>query len=398
MITKIVNGHLVMPEGITDGTLVLENGKIRGIETAASAERGTAAPALKEAEILDACGLFVCPGFIDEHVHSYSKGGARLSFLKEPEQAAKAHLLAGTTTITPSIAYNVFREDFFAAIQKIREAMKAEHTTIAGIHMEGPFVNPRFGAHSERAWTYDKASFLALLSAAGEDLLHMTYAPELPYAPEMEAELSARGIGMDLGHTAFSPADALRAKKAGAAVITHLFDAMGCYRGPESAEDTGDLQEQASAIALSMDGFFYELICDSRSCHVKPASMKLAYRAAGEDRIITVSDASTTGDPYDPADYPETDLRSAEDLNINEIGQLSGSRLTVLESARNFMNVTGCGLRAAVKTATYNPARALKLSGRVGSLLPGRDADILFTDGSLMLKRVIKHGMNVTVY
>ena len=389
MITKIVNGHLVMPEGITDGTLVLENGKIQGIETSASADRPAAAP-----EILDARGLFVCPGFIDEHVHSYSKGGARLSFLKEPEQAAKAHLLAGTTTITPSIAYNVFREDFFAAIQKIREAMKAEHTTIAGIHMEGPFVNPRFGAHSERAWTYDKASFLKLLSAAGEDLLHMTYAPELPYAPEMEAELSARGIGMDLGHTAFSPADALRAKKTGAAVITHLFDAMGCFRGPESAEDTGDLQEQASAIALSMDGFFYELICDSRCCHVKPASVNLAYRAAGEDRIITVSDASTTGDPYDPADYPETDLRSAEDLNI----KLSGSRLTVLESARNFMNVTGCGLRAAVKTATYNPARALKLSGRVGSLLPGRDADILFTDGSLILKRVIKHGMTVTVY
>ena len=387
MITKIANGHLVMPEGITDGTLVLENGKIRGIENTAVAD----------GEVLDAAGLFVCPGLVDEHVHAYSRDGKRLNFLTEPKAAAEAHLMAGTTTITPSIAYNVLRPDFLEAIRRIRAVIAEGNTTIAGIHFEGPFVNPSFGAHAERAWRYDSASFHALLDAAGEDLLHMTYAPELPFAPELEQELSARGIVMDLGHTAFSPADAERAKKAGATVITHLFDAMGCCHGPESIEDTGDLQEQASAIALSMEGFSYELICDSRCCHVKPASQRLALRAAGEDRIITVSDASMTGDPYDPADYPASDLKSARDLNINEIGQLSGSRLTVLESARNFMHTTGCGLRVAVKTASYNPARALGLSDRVGSLFPGRNADILFTDESLTLKRIIRHGETVAV-
>ena len=387
MIKKIINGHLVMPEGITDGTLLLENGKIRGIENTAAAD----------GEVLDAAGLFVCPGMVDEHVHSYSRGKARLDFLAEPKAAAEAHLMAGTTTITPSIAYNVPRPDFLEAIRRIREVIAQGDTTIAGIHFEGPFLNPRYGAHSELAWKYDSASFHALLDAAGEDLLHMTYAPELPFAPEMEQELSARGIVMDLGHTAFSAADAERAMKAGATVITHLFDAMGCCHGPESIADTGDLQEQASAIALSLEGFYYELICDSRCCHVKPASQRLALRTAGEDRIITISDASVSEEPYDPADYPASDLKSVRDLSINDIGQLTGSRLSVLESARNFMNTTGCGLRIAVKTASYNPAMALGLSGRVGSLLPGRDADILFTDGTLSLKRVIRHGKTVTV-
>ena len=160
------------------------------------------------------------------------------------------------------------------------------------------------------------------------------------------------------------------------------------------AVPTGSLaiQEASSLAALSIPGIYYELICDSRGIHVKPHAARLALRCAGEDYIILVSDSTAVATYHDPSKYPPEDWRSAEDLNCNDLGQLSGSRLRLSDSCKNFMKFTDCGVRVAFKCGATNPAKLLKLDHKVGSILPGRDANLVVVDEEFNVLDVYFHG------
>ncbi len=79
----IENANIVLENGILeDGALVAEN----GIITAVGKKGSIKAP--EDAEIIDAKGMFVGPGFVDIHVH----GGGGTNFFDDPERAAKHFL------------------------------------------------------------------------------------------------------------------------------------------------------------------------------------------------------------------------------------------------------------------------------------------------------------------
>ena len=93
-----------------------------------------------------------------------------------------------------------------------------------------------------------------------------------------------------------------------------------------------------------------------------------------------------------PEDYPPEDPKSAKDLNFNQRGQLSGSRLVVAQSVAKFMEVTGADVRVAFKCAATNPAKALGLDQQIGSILPGRDANLLIVDEAFQVQAVYFRG------
>lgn len=383
----IINGRLIFPHAIRKNVLLVENGRIVG--EASEAPNG--------AEIIDAKGLFVGPGFVDIHCHGYG-GFARdttvHSVVNDPIAAAKAMLRHGTTSMTASAGYHLTRNEFLECIQKCRAAIREGNTTIVGIHFEGPFINPLHGASSHSAWKFSEEACDVIFEAAGEDVLHCTYAPELPFAPAFEKYLSHRGVVLDLGHTRMDAESCERAVKNGARIVTHLFDAMGCCHGNDSVNVTGIIQESADVVALATEGLYYELICDSRGIHVKPANARMALRTAGEDHIILVTDcAGEITHCY--TDYPADDPRSAPDLNYNEAAELSGSRLTMDRAVSNFKSFTGADLRVCFKCAATNAATALGLEKKVGSLLPGREANLVFVDENLSLKSVYFRGEKV---
>lgn len=386
----IVNAKLVYPDRIEPGVILWEAGKIVATGDVAIPE---------EAERIDAKGAYVGPGLFDIHCHGFARAVPRESYsaATEPVAMARAHLRAGTTSITPSTAYSWTEEDFLSCIAGCKAAMKAGSTSIVGIHFEGPYTNPRYGSNSESAWNYSPEQCQRLFDAAGSTVLHCTYAPELPCAPELEQFFRQRGIVADIGHTELSPDDAARAVQNGAKIVTHLFDAMGCWRGPESMQITGIMQDSADAILLASPGLYYELICDSTGTHVKPSNARLALRAAGEDRIILVTDCINQID-YNPADYPPEHPRSTPDLNYNEREQLSGSLLVLSDACKHFMRFTGADLRVAFKCASTNPATALGLDHKIGSILPGRDANLLLVDDQFHVQRIFFQGNEVSVW
>ncbi len=382
----IINGKLVFPDRICEGVLLIDNGKI-----IASGEN-VVVP--EGAEIIDAKGLYVGPGLLDQHLHGYSSCGERIDVIHDTKGVAERHLKHGTTTITPSVAYSCTKEDALKIIEQCVELSEDRNSTVAGIHFEGPFINASKGANSHLAWEYSDEVCDMVFSAAKGHALHCTYAPEMPWAQRVEDMLEKYGIRAAIGHTTSDPENIYRAVKKGATIVTHLFDAMGNYRD-NPAETTGDPQDCVSDIVLSIPGLYYELICDSRCVHVTAVSQRQTLRAGGEDYVICLSDCTGRAAVLNRGDFPPEDPRSAEDLNWNLLGQLSGSSLTTAMSVKNFKRTTGCDIRVAFKCGSTNSAKALGLYDRVGSIEGGRDANIIFVDEDFNVKEVYFLGEKV---
>ena len=382
----IINCKLVFPEEVKEGVLLMEGGKILAAGDVAVPEG---------AKIIDAQGAYAGPGLLDIHCHGYAQAGEHpvfFSTVEDPCAVAEHHLRHGTTSITPTVGYAFTQEQFLAAVAMIREATDDPASSIEGIHFEGPYINPKYGSNSHKCWTYDKEVAQKIIAAAGSALRHMTYAPELPGAEEWEEMVVAAGAVPAMGHTEMDPIAAERAVAKGARITTHLFDAMGAWTG---AHWKGGVQQDSAAlIALAIPGIYYELICDSRGIHVPAYCAKMALRTAGEDKIILVTDCVSRVS-HNPADYPEDDRRSAPDLNFNETGGLSGSRLVLAGACRNFIRYAGGDVRTAFKCASTNPAKALGLDHKIGTIHPGKDANVLLVDEKFNVRKVIFHGEEI---
>ena len=383
----IINGKLVYPDYVMDsGTILMDGGKI-------IASGDVQVP--ENAEIIDAQGAYVGPGLFDIHCHGYAQAGEHPVFcatMEEPGRVAALHLLKGTTSITPTMGYSATQEAFLKGVELCNEQIKSGDTSIVGIHYEGPYINPQFGSHSDKCWRYDEAMAEKILSAAQGNVKHCTYAPEMPGAERLEEQILAYGGVPAIGHTAADPESIERAASKGAKIVTHLFDAMGSWTGAHW--DGGVQQDSAALIALAVPGLYYELICDSRGIHVPPYCARMALRTAGEDHIILITDC-VTNVSHNPNDYPPEDKMSAPDLNFNEVGGLSGSRLVLSGACANFIRYAGGDVRIAFKCASTNPAKALNIDDRIGSILPGRDANIIFVDEKFAVQKVIFRGEEV---
>ena len=131
--TVIVNANLVLENGILyDGILLIENGRIAGFGPGRNAE----IPA--DAQIIDAQGAYVGPGFVDIHVHA----GGGYSTCEEPAKAAEFFLRHGETSILATTDYHMDKKMLMEVIATIKEGMK-KAPTIKGIYMEGPYTNPK---------------------------------------------------------------------------------------------------------------------------------------------------------------------------------------------------------------------------------------------------------------
>ena len=114
----------------------------------------------------------------------------------------------------------------------------------------------------------------------------------------------------------------------------------------------------------------------------------MVVRTKGVERIILITDSMTSRDNYKNA--PE--IGYGPDLNYDDIGYLAGSRLTLENACQNMMKHTGYGLCHAIRFATINPARMLGIDHKVGSLEPGKLANIILIDDMVHIDTVILQG------
>ncbi|MFF9362721.1 N-acetylglucosamine-6-phosphate deacetylase [Streptomyces griseoluteus] len=368
------------PLVLTGGTVVLPTGEVPGGRVAVDGRR-IAERAPEGAEVLDVTGHWVVPGFVD--LHNHGGGGAAFSGGAEDAlTAVRTHRRHGTTTL---VASTVTDDLDVLARQAGMLAELAEQGDIAGIHFEGPFISPcRKGAHSEALLRDpDPAEVRKLVDATHGHAKMVTLATELPGGLHSVRLLAEQGVIAAVGHTDASYEQTVAAIDAGATVATHLFNAMP----PIGHRDPGPIT------ALLEDGrVTVELINDGT--HLHPAALQLAFHHAGADRVAFITDAmdaAGSGDGRYLLGPLEVEVRDGV-ARLVEGGSIAGSTLTLDRAFRRAVTVDGLPVTDVVKALSANPARLLGMADRVGSLEPGRDADLVLLDGDFALKGVMRRG------
>ncbi len=373
----IKNATLVMHDHfIPDAVIFVEDGKIAGF----GEMRKTAIPA--DCAIYDAEGLYVGPGFVDIHTHSDGK----IFFQDDPVTASQHHLKHGTTSLLPALYYSMDTAAYVAAIATIRAAMKDPAcANIAGLYMEGPYLNPKFGCDREsNPWKgpVDKAKHGPIIDASYDLVRVWALAPERENILDFVMDVKAKNPAavFSVAHSEASPQEVEAIMPYGLRIGTHHTNATGDR--PMYPECRGVCVDEAVNYNREI---YAELICDSRGIHVDPYMLRLVRRIKGDDRIILISDAYACDGPI-PEGYDDVD-----DINFDHTGEIAGSKMTLDISCRNMIKHTGASLVDVFKFASYNPSRAVGLLDR-GEIAVGKRADLVLVDYKMKVSRVMLKG------
>ncbi|MHA3022932.1 N-acetylglucosamine-6-phosphate deacetylase [Mycobacterium sp. BMJ-28] len=330
----------------------------------------------------DHTAAVVVPGFVDTHVH----GGAGADFsagtLAATSAAVGLHRRHGTTTLIASLV-TAGPEDLLRQVGAL-----AEHTRaglIDGIHLEGPWLSVhRCGAHDVALMRDPEPVELErILEVGGGAVRMVTLAPERAGALEAIGRLSGAGVVAAVGHTEASYEQTRAAIDAGATVGTHLFNAMRPVNHRAPGPIIALLEDPRVTVELITDGV-----------HVDPAIYRHVTRSTPRVSLITDAMAATGG-----ADGSyQLGTMSVEVVGgrarVAGTETIAGSTATMDAVFRFAVAHSGLdrddALLQAVRQATVNPARALRLS-RPG-LQAGAPADVVTMDAELRVTGTLYQG------
>ncbi|WP_371677394.1 N-acetylglucosamine-6-phosphate deacetylase [Streptomyces sp. NBC_01276] len=368
--TVLSGARVVLPTGtVAGGRVIVERDRIAG-----SAPEG--------AGIVDVSGHWIVPGFVDMHNH----GGGGASFTSgTPEEVlrgVRTHREHGTTTLVASTVTGDLDE------LARRAALLAELTQqgeIAGVHFEGPFINPcRKGAHkADLLRDPDPAEVRKLVDAAHGTARMFTLATELPGGLDSVRLLAEHGVIAAIGHTDSTYDQTRQAIDAGATVATHLYNAMPGLEHRAPGPIAALLEDERVTVELINDG-----------THLHPAMLELAFRHAGAHRVALITDAMDAagfGDGTYHLGPLEVEVKDGV-ARLVEGGSIAGSTLTLDTAFKRSVTVDRLPVESVVQAISANPAKLLGLYGEVGSLEPGKYADLVVLDAAFDLKGVMRRG------
>lgn len=380
-IKKLINGRVITPGGIRKGYSVI-------IEGATIAEITDKSIDIPDAEVIDAKGDYIAPGCIDLHLH----GGGGHDFLEGTPEAfsaiAKAHAKHGMTAIYATLAAAP-RQQFERAIRTCEQLMDTPPAgaRIMGLHLEGNYLNPAMagGQYPEFLYKPDPAEYKELL-ASTSCIKRWSASPELDGALDFARYARARGVLVSLAHTVAGYPLVKAAFEAGYTHATHFYNAM------TSVHKEGIFKKEGTVESIYLtDGMTVELVCDG--IHVPPAIMKLVHKYKGAERIALVTDAMFAA-AFGGKVSDITDRVIVEDGvgKLSDRSALASSIATADRLLRVMVEQVGVSISDAFRMAAETPARIMGIDGRKGSLLKGKDADIIILDPQMNVRTTIVEG------
>lgn len=360
------NGRILAAQTVlTEAFIEMAEGRI----TAIGAPDGHTAD-----EEIDLDGGWLLPGFIDTQVN----GGGGVLFNDEPTAQGiaaigAAHARYGTTAFLPTLISDE-PEVIAAALDAADAAIEAGVPGVVGVHIEGPFINPkRKGIHSEARLRRLDDAMVELLTRPRRGVVMLTLAPELA-DPVDVARLAAAGVVLSAGHTDATFDQAAEAFAHGVRGVTHLYNAMS------------PLQHRAPGVvgaSLDHDDVYCGIIADG--VHVAGPALRLAVRAKGADRLMLVTDAMPgVGNGGKPFLIDGREIFVREGICTDAAGTLAGSGLDMAGAVRNMVALARVDVPTASRMASGTPAAFMGLSDRLGTLAPGRQADFVILDAELV--------------
>lgn len=389
----IENATAILPDRLLpDARVVLRAGWI--------AEVGhTRKRAPRDAQVIDARGGYVAPGFIDVHVH----GGGGADFMDGTPDAVRTacaiHARHGTTTIFPTTTTGSPQEihAMIAACRQVRDEASPAGARIAGIHLYGPFFAPdKVGCHSVAGRRDPTPAEFSRYFATG--LIRIaTCAAELPGAAAFFRKAQREGCFITCGHSNASWAEMDRAYRAGMRHVDHFWCAMSSVPSLRARLGT-PMQGSMEQYVLMNDGMSTEVIADGQ--HLSPELLQFAYRMLGPGRLLLVTDASRAVD-LAPGRYKfghavtGTDFDHDGKVGRAPQGGLASSSMGMDHMVRTMVAATKAPLCDVVRMASLTPAERTGLASETGSLAVGKRADVLVLSPRLQVTQVFIGGVRV---
>lgn len=315
----------------------------------------------------------IVPGFIDIHCHgayTYDTNDAT----KEGLRNWTKHIVSeGVTAFLPTTVTQS-EEVLLKAVRNVSDVMEEgyEGAQILGIHFEGPFLSPAYkGAQPPQYIVPPSISqFETYQKAANGNIKIVTLATEMDTDFALTRYLSENGVVASIGHSAATYEEAIMAHANGAKSMTHVYNGMSAFTHRANG---------LVGAAYRINTMYGEIICDKN--HSTPAALNIFFMEKGPDHAIMVSDAllakgTAVGSKLI---FGGNEIEVAKDGSAYLSGTttLAGSTLCLNQGLRNLVEDALVPFHYALNSCTINPARLLGIDDKKGSIVAGKDADLV---------------------
>jgi N-acetylglucosamine-6-phosphate deacetylase len=383
---KIYNGQIITPfKIIKGGTILITNGTI----TAVSQTHIDAPGAIE----IDACGKYIAPGFIDIHIH----GGGGHDFMDNIPEAflaiADIHAKHGTTAMLPTTLTSS-KEDLLETLKvyEIADKQNFSGSQFIGMHLEGPYfsLNQR-GAQDPRYIRDPNPEEYKEILSASSVIKRWSAAPELKGAIEFGKYVTSKGVLAALAHTDAIYEEVLEAFENGYTLATHLYSGMSGVTRRNAFRYAGVIES-----AYLIDKMDVEIIADG--IHLPAPLLKLVYKIKGPGKIALITDAMRAAGMPPGESILGSKKNGLKVIVEDDVAKLpdrtsfAGSVATANRLVRTMVTMADIPLLEAVQMATITPAAIMKIADKKGSLVAGKDADLVIFDEGINIEMTIIKG------
>ncbi len=371
----IVNGKIILQDRVVLNHALLYTDIVKGVVPAEDVP--------KDAEIIDANGGYVCPGLIDLHIHGYLGKDVCDGEQESIRTISKGLLKNGVTGYLPTtmtVDMRVIKKALTVCRQMKEESKDWEGSEILGCHAEGPFISENFkGAQDAKYILKPDAAFV---KEYADIIKTITIAPETDENDFAAIREICRDtdVVVSMGHTSADYETAMAGVNAGVKHVTHLFNAMTPLTHRAPGVVTAALNSDVS-VELIVDAF-----------HVEKCLYDLLWKLKGRKLCFITDCLPAGGLPYGEYTLGGAKIIYKDIVCRLEDGTVAGSVLRLNQGVWNVYKNSSIPLHECVNCASLNPAVAIGVADRKGSLEVGKDADIIITDKNFEVQKTIIRG------
>lgn len=340
---------------------------------------------VQDAELIDGNGMLLIPGMIDVHIHG-ANGYDMMDGTEESiQQVSRACAASGCTSfLATSVSSTI--DDLLAMIRSVKRVIGSEEgAVIAGIHLEGPYLNQkRKGMQNEKYLRHpDMDEMKKIYQEAGNRIKMVTIAPELPGGMELIAYLEEQGAIVAIAHSDATYEEAKHAFAQGASHVTHCFNGMRPIHHRDPGLVVAAFEEEHVSVQAIVD-----------HVHLHPAIVRMMHRLKGPHRMVLITDALQAmglGDGIYTFGGHQVEVSGG--IARLKDGTLASSTITMNKALQLTVEL-GISLTDAVQMASTTPADILG-NHHTGRIAPGCQADLVLLDDNFDVQWTMIQGRRV---